>query len=218
MPSILRIGPKVALFGVVAGLILVGWAAHYSLAQIPAQDPPPASELAPGSTVKGDVPQAAVVQTKPATDSELAAPIPPPGPADSLTIPQLKAEPSPSPFNAKTTDKSPAPVPVAPGDAASETDDPEKVASAFLEKNQKVAETHLKALRDEAEKLKTRLHKVEAGIARWESLLGALKHSQPGEVRVSDELSPPPADAARPRALLPKSSDAPNAADGPLPR
>lgn len=111
MPSILRIGPKVALFGVVAGLILVGWAVRYSLAQIPAQDPPPASELAPGSTVKGDVPQAAVVQTKPATDSELAAPIPPPGPADSLTIPQLKAEPSPSPFNAKTTDKSPRPFP-----------------------------------------------------------------------------------------------------------
>jgi len=57
-------------------------------------------------------------------------------------------------------------------------EDPERVVKAFVEQNQKLAETQLKNLNDEAEKLRTRLHKVEAGIKRWETLHEALKQSQ----------------------------------------
>jgi len=57
-------------------------------------------------------------------------------------------------------------------------EDPEKVVKVFVEQNKKQAETQLKNLKDEAEKLRTRLQKVEAGIKRWETLLEALKQSQ----------------------------------------
>ena len=62
-------------------------------------------------------------------------------------------------------------------------DDPEKAALAFVEQNQKMAESQLKNLKAEEAKLRDRLRKVEAGIKRWESLLGALKQSQ-GNVAV----------------------------------
>ena len=55
---------------------------------------------------------------------------------------------------------------------------------AFVEQNQKMAESQLKNLKDEEAKLRDRLRKVEAGIKRWESLLGALKQSQ-GSVAVA---------------------------------
>ena len=71
-----------------------------------------------------------------------------------------------------------APVTVGPDHSPAEGDDPEKVANVFLEQNQKLAEAQLKALKDEAEKLRARLTKVEAGIKRWDRLLEALKQSQ----------------------------------------
>ena len=132
----------------------------------------------PGTSVKGEEPKAAEPQTKPVTNSELASPLPRRGPDDRLAVPRLTAEPEPSPFNGALGIKAPAPVPVAPGDATPDADDPEKVATAFLEQNQKLAEAHLKTLKEEAEKLKARLLKVEAGIKRWDSLLEALKHSR----------------------------------------
>ncbi len=65
------------------------------------------------------------------------------------------------------------PDPAGPGN-----DDPEKNARAFLEQNRKVAQGELRNLKDEAERLRTRLGKVEAGIRRWEALLAALDHSE----------------------------------------
>jgi hypothetical protein len=62
--------------------------------------------------------------------------------------------------------------------APGESDDPEKNVQAFIEQNRKVAETQLKNLRDEAEKLRGRLQKVEAGIRRWENLLTALQTNE----------------------------------------
>lgn len=41
-----------------------------------------------------------------------------------------------------------------------------------------MAESQLTSLKAEEAKLKDRLRKVEAGIKRWESLVGALKQSQ----------------------------------------
>jgi hypothetical protein len=117
----------------------------------------------------------------------------PPKPAETL--------PSPGPLagDVKTTPSAPG-LPLPPGPVvsarspfeldpssgfppAAESDDPEKNVRAFVEQNRKVAETQLKSLRDEAEKLRTRLQKVEAGIRRWETLLKALE--------TSDAASPP---------------------------
>ena len=178
MPTISRIGPKLALCVVVAALALVGWAARHSAAQNLAQDVPPPAAQVPGTTVKGEEPKAAEPQTKPVTNSELASPLPAPGPDDRLAVPRLTAEPDPSPFNGALGIKAPAPVPVAPGDATPEAEDPEKVATAFLEQNQKLAEAHLKTLKEEADKLKARLLKVEAGIKRWDSLLEGAQTEQ----------------------------------------
>jgi hypothetical protein len=178
MPSISRIGPKLALCGVVAGLLLAGWAARYSAAQNPAQDVPPPTEQNPGTTVKSEETKAAVSQSKPDTRSELSSPLPPPGPADHLAVPHLNAESDAGPSSGTSSVNAPAPVTVAPGNAMADVDDPEKVANAFLEQNQKLVQSHLKTLKEEAEKLKARLAKVEAGIKRWDSLLGALKQSQ----------------------------------------
>src|SRR5262245_50680608 len=199
MASISRIGPKLAVCGVVAGLLLVCWAARYSAAQNPGRDVPPPVDQVPGTTVKSDEPKSAAPQQKPETQSDVAAPLPAPGPADRLSVPHLNSEPAAGPFTGKTSDKAPAPVTVAPGDAAADTDDPEKVATAFLDQNQKLAETHLKTLKDEAVKLRARLTKVEAGIKRWERLLEALKQSRNAELTAppatlinpaKDELSP----------------------------
>ena len=47
-----------------------------------------------------------------------------------------------------------------------------------MERNQKEAEEHLKALTTEAQQLRTRLAKLEAGIKKWQGLVNALKTSQ----------------------------------------
>jgi hypothetical protein len=57
-------------------------------------------------------------------------------------------------------------------------EDPEKAALAFAHENEKMAESQVKALKDEEAKLRARLRKIEAGIQRWENLLEALKQSQ----------------------------------------
>jgi len=58
------------------------------------------------------------------------------------------------------------------------TDDPEKTAQAFVEQNRQVAEAQLKNLKDQAENLRSRLQKIEAGIRRWEELVAALQKSE----------------------------------------
>jgi hypothetical protein len=69
---------------------------------------------------------------------------------------------------------------VAPVDHRSigDQEDPEMSAVAFVEQNQKIAESQLKNLIAEQTKLRERLQKVDAGIKRWETLLSALKQSQ----------------------------------------
>jgi hypothetical protein len=62
--------------------------------------------------------------------------------------------------------------------AVIESEDPEQVVKAFIEQNQKQAQSQLKKLKDEGDKLRARLQKVEASIKRWETYLTALKPSQ----------------------------------------
>lgn len=61
----------------------------------------------------------------------------------------------------------------APSPDGPPNDDPEQNARSFVERNRKEAQEELKKLKEEAERLRTRLGKVEAGIRRWESLLTA---------------------------------------------
>jgi hypothetical protein len=175
-----KIGPKLALCGIVCGFVLVGWATRYSIAQNSAQKVPlPPTSSGSDSLPKVDEPKSAVPQTKPeSTASELAPTLPDSGPADPLAVPSLKGESSPLPAGSTPSAGAPAPVTIGPDHAATEADDPEKVAIAFLEQNQKLADAQLKALKEEAEKLKARLTKVESAIKRWDRLLGALKGSQ----------------------------------------
>jgi hypothetical protein len=59
-----------------------------------------------------------------------------------------------------------------------ESDDPEKNARALAERSRVEAQNELKKLKDEAERLRARLGKVEAGIRRWEALLAAIEGSE----------------------------------------
>jgi hypothetical protein len=180
MPAISKIGPKLAFFGIVCGLFLVGWATRYSVAQNPAQDVPPPSIPAPDpSPPKTEAPKPAPLPAKTETiGADVAPQLPDPGPTDSLSVPSLNAAQDFAPAVSSKVAGAPAPVTVGPDHSPAEGDDPEKVANAFLEQNQKLAEAQLKALKDEAEKLRARLTKVEAGIKRWDRLLVALAQSQ----------------------------------------
>ena len=71
--------------------------------------------------------------------------------------------------------------------AASPDDNPEKSAQSFVERNQKEAEAHLKALTAEAEQLRARLTRLESGIKRWQVLVNALRSAQ--GVAAADEPS-----------------------------
>ena len=149
MRSAFRMTPKLALALVIAGLTLAGWVVRGTWAQNTPQAPGPAPTPAP-----------------PAAE---AAPLLPPG-SDSQT-----AVPAPVVTSGSTLEL----APVAGNPSPGETDDPEKNVRAFVEQNRKVAESRLKSLKDEAEKLRSRLQKVEAGIKRWEALLTALQTSEP---------------------------------------
>jgi hypothetical protein len=71
-----------------------------------------------------------------------------------------------------------APPPIGEEAAPPATDDPESSAQLFVERNQREALAHLQALSAEAEKLRTRLTKLESGIKRWQGLVNALKSAQ----------------------------------------
>jgi hypothetical protein len=110
---------------------------------------------------------------------EAATPAPPaPAPRQDLKPPgQTPSEPGNPPLPvAESTVLPPPELNAGPG--APPTDDPEKAVQAFVDQNKKTAEGQLKSLRSEAERLRARLQKVEAGIRRWESLLAAIEKSE----------------------------------------
>ncbi len=185
MATAWKIGPKAAVCGILCGLSLAGWATRYSIAQDPAKDAQPPSLPSPDLLPpKAETPKPAPPQEQRETvEGDLAPKSRIAGPGDSLAVPSLNTlQDKPTPIEPSVAG-APAPVTVGPDHLPAEGEDPEKVASAFLEHNQKLAEAQLKSLREEAEKLRARLTKVEAGIKRWDRLLQALKQSQgPGAV------------------------------------
>jgi hypothetical protein len=208
VPSISKRAPKLACVAAFVAVCVIGWVTEATLAQDPAETPgsfpspdkdaaapapvqvrpspsPEPAKLLVGSespaspheppvglpsaeTVVG-LPSAETVVGLPSAETVLAAPTPK---ADLLASGANSAPESPielSPIN--------------------DPDDPEKAAMAFVEQNQKLAESQLKNLKDEQAKLRARLQKVEGGIKRWEALVGALKQSQ-GSVVVASPANP----------------------------
>ena len=180
MSTFWKIGPKLALGGIACGLLLVGWATRYSIAQNPAKEvSPPSLPATEGPSLKAEEPKPAPTQAKPeTTKSDPGSALPEAGPTESLGVPSLSGTQEPPQPASKIDASAPAPVTVGPDHSPAEGDDPEKVADVFIDRNQKLAEAQLKALKEEAEKLRARLAKVEAGIKRWDRLLEAFKKSQ----------------------------------------
>jgi hypothetical protein len=158
-----RITPRLAVALTIAGVTLIGWVARSTRAQ---DGPATGATRAPAES---------------APPEPFSSPLPLPPKAEA---PGAPSDPLPSPTTPPGLDTA------APSPAAPEADDPEKNARAFVERNRKEARDELKKLKDEAERLRTRLGKVEAGIRRWETLLAALDHSEKG-VTLND--APPPA-------------------------
>jgi hypothetical protein len=158
---------------VLASLTLIGWGV---IKTTWAQDAPkptlPAITQTPASR---EISLPAVKSSQPATDGLGALPEEP-----STSFPDAKPIELSGKRDASTPSKAPAPEATlaVSRPVADANDDPEKNVQSFVEQNRKVAEGQLKGLREEAEKLRARLKKVEGGIKRWESLLAALEKSE----------------------------------------
>ncbi len=141
-------------------------------------------------------------------------------PQDSAPSPPLRLtepQPAPPPTAAGPVD------PTAPSPPGPANDDPEQNARAFVERNRKEAQDELKKLKEEAERLRARLGKVEGGIRRWEALLRSLDNSEqiappvtvrPGSTNEPTSLEPVP--GVRPAAPVRESEpNPPKPADPP---
>jgi len=156
----------------------------------------------------------------------------PPPPAETLPAPvSLPGQEKADPFSAQPPPTAPV---VSAGStvelqtasglpSAGESEDPEKNVQAFVEQNRKVAESQLKNLKDEAEKLRARLQKVEAGIRRWEALLTALQTSEAGPADLEpipqarhgfNTRAVPAPSSSRPQASPPRREPVPDSGSG----
>jgi hypothetical protein len=210
MSTLGKFGPKLALCGVVCGLGLAGWAGRFSIAQSGVQDAqlPPQAPSGTDERPKAAIPQASPEPLKAEPGSPLLA-----VPTDALpgSVPADGKVQEPAEVLVPANAPAPPPVVVGPDHSPLEAEDPEKVASDFLEHNHKFAEAQLKALKEEAEKLKARLAKVEAGIKRWDRLVEALKKSGKvtaveGAVEPAAKNRPPAAPAADQDLQLPRAT------------
>jgi hypothetical protein len=169
--------PKLALAVVIAAVCSIVWVAKATRAQTPAQDGPPVAPLekAGKSVQEPSVPKGGI--TEPDLPTEASAPRladqPPAAPA-ALRDRNPTLAPTTAPPAADEPPRAPLPSSV----PALDRDDPDKAALAFVEQNQKHAESQLKSLKDEEARLRSRLQKIETGIRRWQTLLDALKQSQ----------------------------------------
>jgi len=208
-----RIVRMIGIAGVIGWMGLVGWVAKTTQAQNGAQNPP---ALPPVATKPDD-------QTKPApatlkaqgNDAPAALPVapeadlslnpPPPLPADVKHHAAKEESPSPPtavpsiPAPAQQAAAAPAPAAIRTlqeSQPAASTDDPEQAAKSFVERSQKEAEDHLRALTAEAQQLRARLAKLESGIKKWQCLVSALKSSEGVQVPVITTANPPGAEDA----------------------
>jgi hypothetical protein len=189
--TISRIVTRLMTGVLIVGVSFMIWMARGSRAQDakPAPTPPEHSrKSAPDPAIDSSLPliQDTKPSAPPAPEPSHAAPdSPKPLPNAETQLPGDRPSVDPP---LQPVEKSTVPAPEAPSALPATTDDPEKAAEAFVQENQKLADAQLKALKDEAEKLRARLRKVEAGIKRWESLKNALQKSQ--ELASTSDLFP----------------------------
>lgn len=184
-----RIVRMIGIAGVVGWMGLVGWVAKTTLAQNGGPNPPgltPAAvkpvEQTKAATEPPKAPSNELLPIAPVPDP---SPSPPPPPLDERLAAKKEApSPSPAPDSHKTANPA-APASEAAGIRslpetlpAASPDDPEQSAQSFVERSQKEAEEHLKALTAEAQQLRARLAKLESGIKKWQCLVSALKSSE----------------------------------------
>lgn len=154
----LRVSPQLVIAVVLAGLIGIGWMVRSTWAQ-------ESEQVKPATPVATPPPL-------PAEPQLIGTPVP--NLSESPAISGIPTEPLPAATPPPPTESVPAGQPMVAG----ENEDPEKTVHAFVAQNRKVAEGQLKSLKSEAERLRARLQKVEAGIKRWESLVAALEQSE----------------------------------------
>lgn len=171
-----RIVRLVGIAALLGWLAMVSWMAKTTLAQNGAQAPqPPQSLPAPAlpraEQASANAPPPIAAEAAKATAAEpLATPA-------NLPPPAIPSDVTPSFSTAADSRTAPNPT-LASEPAASPGDDPEKSAQSFVERNQKEAEAHLKALTAEADQLRARLARLESGIKRWQVLVNALRSAQ----------------------------------------
>ena len=155
MPSISKRVPKLACVAAFAAVCVIGWVTEATLAQDPAERP---ASLPPPDLIAA---APAPVQDRPSPSLEPAAkllvgsesPVPPQEPPVGLPSAEaVLAAPTPkADLLASGADSAPeSPIELSP---INDPDDPEKAAMAFVEQNQKLAESQLKNLKDEQAKL-----------------------------------------------------------------
>jgi hypothetical protein len=123
------------------------------------------------------IPAPRLLAQKPEDGPGAKAPAEPQIPESSPALPEPNplppALPTPAPPKATTTAWTPEGT----------LSDPEGAAKSFVERSQKEADEAINALSKEAETLRARLAKVEAGLARWQAVkesLGSSAAARPG--------------------------------------
>ena len=192
-----RILRMIGIAGLVGWMGMVGWVAKTTQAQNGGQNPAPLPQTAtmPENLPKegqetpkarsNDVPEALPIPPASGASSKPESVPPPPLPAAGAHL-AAKESPSPPPDMgdlAPTQQSSAASEPagirtLTENQPAPSSDDPEQSAQSFVQRNQKEAEDHLRALTAEAQQLRARLAKLESGIKKWQCLVSALKSSQ----------------------------------------
>ena len=181
-----RIVRMIGIAGLVGWMVMVGWVAKSSHAQNSGQNlpdlPPAAAKPAPEPPKLNAGDGAALTPLAPEAP---ASPVvdfsrnpPPPLPPAKPTVIATNPQDTPAPVRVEGALSDPETSRTAESHPATTGDDPEQAAQSFVERNQKEAEEHLKALTAEAQQLRNRLAKLESGIKKWQNLVNALKSSQ----------------------------------------
>ncbi len=206
-----RIVRMIGIAGLVGWMGMVGWVAKTTQAQNGGQDPAPLPQTA---TMPENLPKEGQ-ETPKVQSNDAPAPLPV-APDSGASLASEKSPPSsllgPPPHLEPAESASAPPVPrrlpaLTENQPASSTDDPEQSAQSFVERNQKEAEDHLRALTAEAQQLRARLAKLESGIKKWQGLVSALKSSQ-GQSIASTANAPGAEDAGDLEPIKPSQSQA----------
>ena len=142
----------VAIAGVAATVVGLMTPSPRLWAQKPADGPEPSGSPPPPADKKTDLPD-----LPPRTEPD-ANPLPPAIPSEVQPAREATAVAPPTSHTPEGT-----------------LADPEGAAKAFVEKSQKEADEAINALSKEAETLRARLQKVEAGLARWQAVKESLE-------------------------------------------